>query len=78
MDPGGEKITMRLCTIADVAHHIADSQCPSCYDEYPERCVCGGLVHATAGEEQDENGCPVLTTECDQCGRSEDELAEAG
>ena len=69
---------MPRLTIAEVTHHTADPECPSCYAEYPEPCRCGGLVHATAGEEQDPDGNPVLTTECDQCGRSEDELAEVG
>jgi hypothetical protein len=63
---------MQLRTIADVVHHVADRGCPSCFDEYPERCVCGGLMHATASDEPDEHGDPVLTTECDQCGRSKE------
>jgi hypothetical protein len=68
---------MTLFTIAEVAHHVADPECPACYEDYPEPCRCGGLVHATAGEDEDADGNPVLTTECDQCGRSEEELAEA-
>jgi hypothetical protein len=67
---------MQLRNIADVAHHVADPGCPSCYDEYPGACQCGGLMHATAGLEEDEDGFPVLTTECDQCGRSEPEAAD--
>lgn len=68
---------MRLLTIADVTHHVSDPECPSCYEEYPEPCRCGGLIHATAGGADDQDANPLLTTECDQCGRSEDELAEA-
>jgi hypothetical protein len=67
---------MPLLTIAEVVHHVADPTCPGCYEEYPEPCRCGGLVHASATEDQDEDGNPVLITQCDQCGRSEDELAE--
>ncbi len=68
---------MQLLTIAEQTHHVGDSQCPSCLEEYPEPCVCGGLVHASAGEEPDMDGSPVPATQCDQCGRSEEELAEA-
>jgi hypothetical protein len=32
-------------------------------------------VHATALEDPDTN--PVITTRCDQCGRSDEDLAEA-
>jgi hypothetical protein len=68
---------MRLLTIAEVTHHVSDPECPSCYEEYPEPCRCGGLIHATAAGADNEDANPLLTTECDQCGRSEDELAEA-
>ena len=67
---------MRLLTIAEVVHHVADPACPGCHEEYPEACRCGGLVHATVTTEQDPDGNLTLITQCDRCGRSEDELAE--
>jgi hypothetical protein len=67
---------MRLRTIADLAHHVADRECPFCYGEYPEPCACGGLIHATMTQDQHEDGEPVLMTECDRCGRSEAELGD--
>ena len=64
---------MKLFTVgAEVNHHIGDSQCPECAEEYPEPCRCGGLMHAASGEEQDADGNILLITQCDQCGRSED------
>jgi len=45
-------------------------------EEYPEPCRCGGLMHAAGGAEKDTDGNVLLTTRCDRCGRSEDELDE--
>ena len=37
--------------IGDETTNIAgDPQCPECWEDYPETCSCGGLIHA-AGEE---------------------------
>ena len=59
----------------ELNHHIGDAQCPECWEEYPEPCRCGGLMHATGGaEEEDADGNVLLTTCCDRCGRSEDQL----
>jgi len=58
----------------EVNHRVGDAQCPECWEEYPEPCTCGGLVHAAGGPEEDEDGNVVLTTLCDQCGRSEEQL----
>jgi hypothetical protein len=33
----------------ELNHHIGDAQCPECWEEYPEPCRCGGLMHATGG-----------------------------
>ena len=70
---------MALFTVGEqVSHRVGDPQCPECWEEYPEPCRCGGLMHAAGGEEEDPDGNVLLVTCCDQCGRSEDELAEAG
>ncbi len=58
----------------EVNHRVGDAQCPECWEEYPEPCTCGGLVHAAAGPEEDEDGNVMLTTRCDQCARSEEQL----
>jgi hypothetical protein len=60
----------------EAGHHRGDVQCPACSEEYPEPCRCGGLIHATEGETENEEGNVVLTTGCDRCGRSEDQLDE--
>lgn len=59
----------------DVDHHVGDPQCPACWEEYPSPCRCGGLMHAAAGEE-DEDGNVLLLTKCDRCGRTEEELGQ--
>ena len=70
----------RLFTVGEEGnHHADDPQCPECWEEYPEPCRCGGLIHAAEGEEegdQDDEGDVVLLTRCDGCGRSEEELGE--
>jgi hypothetical protein len=59
-----------------INHRIGDLQCPECWEEYPEPCQCGGLMHAAGGEEEDVDGNVLLMTCCDRCGRSEDQLDE--
>lgn len=67
-----------LFTIGDqAAHKVGDPGCRVCSEDYPESCPCGGLIHATAPEDtDDEAGEVALLTQCDQCGRSEDQLTE--
>jgi hypothetical protein len=68
---------MKLFTIAEeIDHQVGNVQCPRCYEEYPAACRCGGLMHAAEGTEEDEDGNVLLTTQCDRCGRSEDQLDE--
>ena len=52
-------------------HHVGDKQCPVCWEEYPEPCQCGGLMHAAGVAEEDSDGNVAITTRCDRCGRSE-------
>ena len=37
-------------------HHVGDKQCLVCWEEYPEPCRCGGLMHAAGGTEEDAYG----------------------
>lgn len=60
----------------EVNHRLGDLQCPECWEEFPERCPCGGLIHAAGGEEEDADGNVLLTTKCDGCGRSREEIEE--
>jgi hypothetical protein len=60
----------------ETGHHVGDAQCPACWEEYPEPCRCGGLMHAAGGSEEDEDGNVLLVTLCDRCERSEDQLDE--
>lgn len=69
---------MVMFSVGDnTTHRIGDRRCPACAETYPESCTCGGLVHASAGEPGDVERDAELTTACDHCGRSDDELAEA-
>jgi len=56
------------------SRHVGDAHCPECYEEYPEPCPCGRLMHAAGSADQDADGNAELTTCCDRCGRSEDQL----
>jgi hypothetical protein len=68
---------MALFTVADEPnHHVGDRECAECWEAYPTPCRCGGLMHAAGGEAEDEDGNVWLTTKCDQCGRSEEQLEE--
>jgi len=69
---------MELFEVGDVmSHRKGDRRCPACAAEFPERCRCGGLVHASAGPEDDPDGNPLMSTRCDECGRSDEDLAQA-
>jgi hypothetical protein len=61
---------------ADDNHRVGDRACPSCEENYPEGCACGGLIHAAATNDEDADGNRVLATACDVCGRSDEELDE--
>jgi hypothetical protein len=76
MKPGGALAMTQLFTVGEEATHVVgDPRCPECLEAYPERCRCGGLIHAASGE-QDEEGAEWPVTRCDRCGRSEEEEAE--
>ena len=60
----------------EINHRLGDPQCPECWEEFPEPCPCGGMVHAAGGEAEDEDGNVLLTTKCDGCGRSREEIEE--
>ena len=64
-----------FAVVEDATHHVGDPRCPSCAEEYPEPCRCGGLIHAVA-EDVAEEGEITLVTRCDSCGRSEDDLED--
>jgi hypothetical protein len=68
---------VKLFTVGEeVNHRAGDHECPECYEEYPEPCRCGGLMHGASTGEEDEDGNVRLVTACDRCGRSEDMLDE--
>jgi hypothetical protein len=68
---------MTLFTVGEVVgHRVGDARCPECSEDYPERCRCGGLMHASDTEQQDPDGNILLVTLCDSCGRNEDQLDE--
>ena len=57
-------------------HHAGDTQCPECLENYPEACVCGGLIHAEDGAPEDEDDHAGPRTRCDQCRRSQEDVEE--
>jgi hypothetical protein len=68
---------MRFLTVGTETNHaVDDRECPECWEDYPEPCRCGGLMHAAGGEEDDQDGEVWLTTKCDRCGRSEEDLEQ--
>ena len=58
----------------ETIHHAGDRACQECVEDYPEACVCGGVMHAENAEAPDADGNYPIVTRCDYCGRSEDEL----
>ena len=58
------------------SHRVGDAHCPECAEDFPEPCACGGFVHASVLELEAKDDDPVITTRCDQCGRSDEDLAE--
>jgi hypothetical protein len=40
----------------DLTHCKGDRCCPACAAQFPEPCRCGGLVHASAGADEDPDG----------------------
>ena len=60
----------------EINHRIGDPKCPECWEAYPEPCKCGGLIHAACGGEEDADGNVWLTTKCDRCGLSAEQLEE--
>jgi hypothetical protein len=48
--------------------HLKGSiECDTCWSGYPKRCTCGGLVHASFGDENAD--CDYwLYERCDMCG----------
>jgi hypothetical protein len=69
---------MNLFAVTEVAtHRVGDPKCPACLEDYPERCRCGGFVHAEAEATEDPDDVAAPATRCDQCGRSAEDLQEA-
>jgi len=51
----------------DYPHEIGNRNCPECWDGYPKKCLCGGLIHAQFGDE--DSDCNYwLYQDCDKCG----------
>ncbi len=65
-----ELTTQNELIIDGYAHIIGDKKCGECWSGYPRECECGGLIHASFGDENYD--CDYwLYTKCDKCGESE-------
>jgi hypothetical protein len=51
-------------------HDVGDRECGQCWGGYPKDCPCGGLIHASFGDENSD-GDYWLATRCDRCGEAE-------
>ena len=58
--------------LEDQVHDGDDPECSVCAAGYPTRCACGGLIHAAAEAEEESEA--IVSTQCNRCGRSEDDL----
>ena len=56
-------------------HHLGNAACPACSEGYPELCPCGGLMHGVTTEDT-HAGTTWVTTQCEQCERSEEDVEE--
>jgi len=53
-------------------HEIGNMECDTCWGGYPKQCECGGLIHATFGDENSD--CDYwLYYECDKCGSTDED-----
>lgn len=60
--------------VLDGTEHVMDAtgECDACWKGYPRPCECGGLVHASFGDE-DYDGDYWLYKLCSLCGDQHDE-----
>jgi len=57
-------------------HIIGDERCQECWRDYPKKCKCGGLIHASFGDEDED--CEYWLYEmCDKCGENYNPLCES-
>ncbi|MFH0976819.1 MAG: hypothetical protein V1874_13625 [Spirochaetota bacterium] len=47
-------------------HEIGNTNCSKCWNGYPIKCDCGGLIHASFGDENSEYDY-WLYYKCDKC-----------
>lgn len=52
-------------------HIVGDKGCSECWQDYPKTCDCGGLIHASFGDEN-ADGDYYLNYKCDKCGSTEE------
>lgn len=53
--------------VNDEDHIEGDKKCPYCWSGFPQKCKCGGLIHAAFGDEN-YDGDYWLAWKCDKCG----------
>lgn len=51
-------------------HEIGNNECSTCWKGYPRKHECGGLIHATFGDENSD-GDYWLYYKCDKCGETD-------
>lgn len=63
---------MPVIEINGFEHEIGDTDCKECWSGYPKPCRCGGLIHATFGDENYDMDY-WLYYKCDKCGSTNPE-----
>lgn len=58
--------------LGDAEHETGDGACFECWVNWPRPCVCGGLIHASFGDEN-YDGDYWLLYGCDRCGSDYEE-----
>jgi hypothetical protein len=54
-----------------IDHQVGNKDCPECWSNYPKKCSCGGMVHASFCDESLHDY--WLAYLCDKCGSTENE-----
>lgn len=65
-----KRMTMEILQINSGKHHKGNCRCDECWQGYPVKCTCGGLIHAEyLGDAGKTSANPMgVKCLCDKCG----------